>query len=233
MIMAEKKPTLVDFGLKILRQLLAEKPDAPQTAAATRVKIDEIPLDDLKREKVRLEQEERKLMAQMREMESEKKKLFSEGVRNSSEREQRVLARRIKELEARADGVDRILQAISKQVRTIGGLIQIKERIRMQNESGLSSVIGAIDLNDLITFVDQASVDGEFQMSKFDELLRAMEQAEAVSPQYSEDEDVLDIVKQMQMAREAADSPESLDQHFEELNRRHDSQNREADEEEI
>jgi len=233
MIMAEKKPTLVDFGLKVLRQLLAEKPAAAQTAASTRVKIDEIPLDDLKREKVRLEQEERKLMAQMREMEGEKKKLFSEGVRNSSEREQRVLARRIKELETRADGVDRILQAISKQVRTIGGLIQIKERIRMQNESGLSSVIGAIDLNDLITFVDQASVDGEFQMSKFDELLRAMEQSEAVSPQYSEDEDVLDIVKQMQMAREAADSPEAMEQHFEELNHRHESQNREADEEEI
>jgi len=60
-----------------------------------------------------------------------------------------------------------------------------------------------------------------------------MEQAEAVSPQYSEDEDVLDIVKQMQMAREAADSPAAMEQHFEDLNRRHESQNREADEEEI
>jgi len=225
--MSEKKNSLVDFGLDLLRNLINGKsqPAAVQSSAPKKASLEDIKLDDLKREKVRLEQEERKMLADLRELETQKRKLFEDGVRNASEREQRVIARRIKELDLQAQNSDRMLQAISKQMRIINGLVQVKERSRLNAESGLTSVIQGIDLGDLITYIDKASVDGEFHMNKFDELLRVMEHADAISPQYSEDQDVLDIVKEMQLAREAADNPEVLDQRYSEMSRRIESRN--------
>ena len=219
--MAERKRTLVDYGLQVLRELLKDRsqPGGPATPAPKVANLEDLKLDDLRREKIRLEQEERKMLAELRGTEEQKRKLFEEGVRNSSEGEQRAVARRIKEIDLQAQSMDRMLQAVSKQMRIINGLIQVKERARVMAESGISSILKDIDLQDLIIYIDKASVDGEFHMDKFDELLRTLEQADAISPQFSEDQDVLDIVKQMQLAREAADSPEVIQERFAEMNR--------------
>jgi hypothetical protein len=237
--MADKKNPIIDFGINVLRELLGAKPGAAQggasNAPAAKVKLDDVPLDDLKREKVRLEQEERKMLAELKDLEAQKRKLFEEGVRNASEREQRVAARRIKEIDVQCQNIDTMLQSISKQMRILNGLMQVKERARLNKESGIARMIDSIDLGDLITYIDNASVDGEFHMNKFDELLRSMEKAQAVSPLYVEDDDVLDIVKQMQMAREAADSAESLEKSYNDMNRSMEakSKKKEADEEEF
>lgn len=236
--MPDKKPSIldrVDSGLKLLRQVLGQSSGevAPAAGATSKIRLEDVTMDDLQREKVRLDQEQRKMLAQLREMEANKKKMFAEAVRNTSQREQMVIARSIKEVELRIEGMDRMMQSISKQLRTVNGLILIKERVRMQSESGLTSLIGTIDLNDLVTYVDKASVDGEFQMNKFDQVLNAMEQAENISPQYSEDQDVLEILHQIQMAQESGDDPTSLEQHFDELNRRKESGAQEQAEEDL
>jgi hypothetical protein len=238
--MPDKKNTLFDIGLTLIRKLVAEdKPApaaAPAAAAATpaeKKNLDDIKLDDLNREKIRLEQEERKILSDLKKIESEKRKLFEEGVRNASQREQLVIGRRIRDLDQQATNMDRMLQAISKQLRIINGLAQLKERVRINAESGLASIIASMDLGEVVNYVDRASVDGEFQMSKFDDVLRAMEKADAVSPQYTEEDDVLDIVRQMQMAREAADDPAALEQHFQDMNRQVENRGKEAGEEEL
>ena len=58
----------------------------------------------------------------------------------------------------------------------------------------MSSLLKDIDLQELIVYIDKASVDGEFNQSKFDEMLIKLEQANAISPQMSEDQDVLERV---------------------------------------
>jgi len=64
--MADKKNPIVDFGLSFLRKLLEEKTGG-QTAGkqpvSAQASLDQIKEDDLKREKVRLDQEERKMLA--------------------------------------------------------------------------------------------------------------------------------------------------------------------------
>jgi len=214
--MANIGKSIKDYGLQILRELLTGK--APAKGAKT--SLDDLSLDDLRREKIRLDQEERKMLSRLREVEGQKRNLFEEGVRNASEREQRVIARRIKELDVEAASMDRTLQAISKQTRIINGLLQVKERYRFMAESGVSGLLKDIDLQDLIIYIDKASVDGEFHLDKFDELIRALEEAEAVAPGFKEDKDVQDIVLQMQKAREALDNPEAMEQQFAELSQR-------------
>jgi len=98
--------------------------------------------------------------------------------------------------------------------------LQVKERYRVMAESGISNMLKDIDLQDLIIYIDKASVDGEFHMDKFDELLRTLEEAEAISPDYKEDKDVLEIMQAMQRAHEAADSPEAMEEEFKEMSQR-------------
>lgn len=227
--MANITRTLKNYGMQVLRELLGPEPKPEAEEISRKANLDDLPLDDLKREKIRLEQEERKMLARLREAENQKRQLFSEGVQKASEREQRVIARRIKELDVEAQNMDRMLQIISKQMRTINGLIQLKERSRLAAESGMGEMLQGIDLQDLIIYIDKASVDGEFQIDKFNELLRVLEEAEAISPQYREDQDVLDIVNAMQQAREAADSPEALEEKYAEFSRQMESKTREKE----
>ena len=227
--MANITRTLKNYGMQVLRELLGPEPKPEAEEISRKANLDDLPLDDLKREKIRLEQEERKMLARLREAENQKRQLFSEGVQKASDREQRVIARRIKELDVEAQNMDRMLQIISKQMRTINGLIQLKERSRLAAESGMGEILQGIDLQDLIIYIDKASVDGEFQMDKFNELLRVLEEAEAISPQYREDQDVLDIVSAMQQAREAADSPEALEEKYAEFSRQMESKTREKE----
>lgn len=215
-----KKRTLKDYAFAVLRELLGGSSDEEEATGEASLKgasLEDLKLDDLRREKVRLEQEERKMLARLRDVEGKKRQLFEEGVRNPSDREQRVIARRIKELDVRASNMDRMLQAVSKQMRIINGLVQVKERTRVMAETGVSKLISEIDLGDLIVHIDQASVDGEFHMNKFDDLLGILEEADSISPEYREDQDVLEIMQAMQEAREAADDPEALEQKFTEF----------------
>ena len=228
--MAEKKKSLLDFGMQFLRQILAERPaEAPTPATATKATLDDITLDELKHEKVRLDQEERTMIIELRKLEAEKQELFKEGVRNPSELEQRVIARRIKGLDAKSHNLDSMLKSISKQAQIIDGLVQIKDRARLTKESGLTGIIGTLDLDELVTYIRTASVDGEFQINKFDEILDRMGIADKLSPQISEDKDVMDIVRQMQLAREAADSPEALKEHYSQMNQDLAAKTREKD----
>lgn len=217
--MAQKKK-LKDYAIAIVRELISGPAEEEEARVVEGASLDDVKLDDLRRERVRLEQEERKMLARLRDVENKKRKLFEDGVKNPSEREQRVIARRIKELDVRANNMDRMLQAISKQMRVINGLTQVKERNRMMAETGLSQLVADIDLGELIHYVDEASVDGEFHMDKFDELLGVLEEADSLSPEYREDQDVLEIVKVMQDAREAADDPEALENKYSEFKKK-------------
>lgn len=212
--------SIKDVGVGILRDILntispENKPGTAQApVGATKVNIEDVSIDDLRREKIRLDQEERKLLARLREVEAEKRKLFEDGVRNASEREQRVFARRIKEKDVEAGNMDRMLQAISKQMRILNGLIQVKESSRMMTNSGIADVLKGLDLQDLVNYIDKASVDGEFHVDKFDDIIHALEEADSLSPQYKEDKDVMDIMNAMQQARESADNPAVMEEQF-------------------
>ena len=206
--MAEKKNTILDFGINMLRDLLnsTTKPGATPPPAATQVKLDDVTLDSLKKEKIILEQEEKKTLTRLREIEGRKRQLFSDGVTSSiSEREQMVLARKIKELDVEAASLDGLLQVFAKQMRVINGLVQVKERSLVLSSTS-SNILAQLSMDDVMRYVNLSSADGEFQMTKFDDLLRTMELNASIAPEYREESDVLDIVKAMQRAREAGEN---------------------------
>ncbi len=217
--MSDLKSTIKDLGMQVLSNLFkpASGAPAPSVESVKTKSLKDLHLDDLKREKIRIEQEERKMLERIKGIEDKKRAMFEQGTRDISDRERRVIARKIKDLDVESNNLDRMLQAFSKQMRIITGLTQVKERERVMAGSGMSDMLSDLDLQELIIYIDKASVDGEFQISKLDDLLGALEEADSLAPEMREEQDVLDIVAMMQKAHEAADSPGAIENQFNEL----------------
>lgn len=175
--------------------------------------IDDIRLDDLKREKIRLDQEEAKLMRRVEELEGEKQALFLKGKDEPSRRKKTVLARKIKELDGQAKNYDRTLAVLSQQIRIINGFVQLKENETLLKSAGISKLIYGMDLQTLQLYIERATVDGAFQMDKFSEILGVLEEREELVGGVRADEDIEEIVKAMEEAAELeAERPTAVEE---------------------
>lgn len=164
--------------------------------------LDRIPVDDIRKERLRLEQVEQRFTREVEDLEKRKQELFAKGKDESSQRQQILLARKIKELDAAAQAKDRQLAMISRQIRVLTGFMMLKENSQMVKEMGVSSVISSMNLDELQAYVDKATIEGQFQMERFAQLLKTMESPEGAD-MAGEDADTLSIVAAMQEAREA------------------------------
>lgn len=168
--------------------------------------IEKIPMDDLRREKIRLEQEEAKLIKKVEQLEDQKKSLFRDGTQEDSDRKQLILARKIKQLDAQARNYDKSLRLLSRQIRVITGFVQIKENRSRWEEMGVSSVISKINMESLQDFVEKATVDNQFHMDKFAEILGTIEEGEGLLEGLAaEDEDTMKLVELMNEVKAAGE----------------------------
>lgn len=208
------KKTLWDYGKNVLRELIKEPAKAEGIKPA---RLEDLKLDDMKREKVRLDLEERKTLAEVRDLEAQKRKLFEEGVRAPGTREAKIIARKLKEVDGQAANLDRLLDSLSQQTRLINGLIQAKDLARIQKESGIGAMLENFDLQELVIFIDNAYIDGEFNQAKINEMLGVLDR-QGMEHSKIEDQDINEIMKQFESAREARDNPQAVEQAFQELN---------------
>lgn len=174
--------------------------------------IGAIALDDLTMAKVKLEQEQDRVMRRVADLEKEKEKLFQQGVGEASKRRQQLLAQKIQELEFQAKSYDKNLLAYQKQMRVLNGLIFLKENRQSWEESAVGQTLGNMELSELEGFVDQATANNVFQMDKFERMLGSLEDSGEFSEREEMDEGVAQIMAEMQRAREAGSVGSGLEQ---------------------
>jgi len=170
--------------------------------------LEDLSLDEMRKEKIRLDQEEKKLMLRLDQIEADKKKVFLMGREEASERKKMVLARKFKELDVQAKSMERNLQYFSKQLRIINGFMNLKENRRILQESGLTAIISNMDLQELQIYVDQASIDGTFQLEKLQEVLGTLEEGSSITGEIPEDRDVTEVYRMMEAASRVEDDAE-------------------------
>ena len=170
--------------------------------------LEDLSLDEMRKEKIRLDQEEKKLMLRLDQIEADKKKVFLMGREEPSERKKMVLARKFKELDVQAKSMERNLQYFSKQLRIINGFMNLKENRRILQESGLTAIISNMDLQELQIYVDQASIDGTFQLEKLQEVLGTLEEGSSITGEIPEDRDVTEVYRMMEAASRVEDDAE-------------------------
>lgn len=165
--------------------------------------LESISIDELRRERIRIEQEESRQIKKLEELERDKQTLFERGTDEASQRQQIIVARKIKELDQQGRNFDQTLKLLSRQLRIISGFIHVKENSTLLQKTAVSSLLAKMDLADLQRFVEAATVEGQFQMDKFEQILGTLEDYELDTTAASEDADTLAIVEAMNRARNA------------------------------
>jgi hypothetical protein len=185
---------------RTMKEILNGLRNGLHSLLGTKRKFSKIALDEIRKERIRLEQAELKLLDEVTSLEAEKKELFSKGAGEGSQRLQLVMARKIKELDSRAKGRDKQLAMVSRQLRVLSGMGMLKENEALTKEMGISSMIGSMDLTDLEKYIERSMVDGEFQMEKLGSVLETLEGADSLMVGADEDDDTMAIVAAMQEA---------------------------------
>lgn len=171
--------------------------------------FDAITLDELRREKIRLEREEAKLAHQVEEVEKQKAQTFLRG-KGLPERQKLILANKIKELDEQSANKDRNLRLVSRQLRTVNAFVEMKNNENLLRHSGIWNEINAIAPEALERVVERASVEGAFQLDALERILRTVHDADLFGGKPGEDPDILQIVKAMEDAEFAeSDQPDA------------------------
>lgn len=173
-------------------------------------RIQNLSIEELKREQIRLEQMEKRTSREVDDLEQQKQKLFAQGKSESGQRQRVALARKIKQLDARARAKTQQMALFSKHLRIVDGLLQIKENMALLEELKVGSVVSKMPLEELTEYVETATVEGQFEMEKFTALLGALEGAMDVG-EVEEDADVLGIVEAMEQAQAAEEAGRAED----------------------
>jgi hypothetical protein len=204
--------TLFGYGLKVAQDLLG----MTETEEVKKATLNDIKMDDAQRGKIRLEHKQNMLLNEIRDVEKQKRALFTEGVQKAGAMEQKILASKIVQLDKRMKNLNHTMEAIFVQLRVIDSFIMLKEQESLNKEMGLGSVFGDIELDDLVVLMQQAMEDGDLNMTMLKNLADKLDHASEVRLGYSDNEDVLDVIKQMQMAREAGDG--MIEPYYQEMN---------------
>ncbi len=205
---------VVGYAMKVVQELLGLN----EEEAAKKATLNDIKMEDAQRGKIRLEHKQNTILAELKEAETQKRKLFVEGAQKASVREQKVLALKIKQLDSRMGNLDRMLETLYTQIRVIDSFIMIKEQEQMNKEMGFQSIFGDMDMNELVVYMEKAMVDGELNMTVLRDLADRIDKNVYSGYESTEDSDIQDIIRQMQIAHEAADSAEDIDTYYEEMN---------------
>ena len=136
--------------------------------------------DQLRRERIRVEQSELKFTREIEDLESQKEELFRKGVEGASDRQRVQIARKIKQLDSMVQAKDRQLALLSKNLLVLNSVAQLKENERMLKDLGMEGVVNKMDLSDVQSYVERATIEGTFQMERFTKLLQSVDDAEGL-----------------------------------------------------
>jgi hypothetical protein len=182
--------------------------------------INDITLDELNKERIRLSNERKGMNQQVLQLEEQKKQLVLKGKDAPSIREQRMIASEIIDVDTRARGLEKNLDLFSRQLRIINGFIQIKRNKRILEQHGVSKLVNSMDLGELQSYVERTAVDENFTQDKLTELINVIEQSNEMVQ--SQPEPGIDqVVKYLQemKASEQAENPQAVDEVMEKLNK--------------
>jgi len=166
--------------------------------------IENIDPEELRRERIKLEQIETRVTREIESLEKQKEEFFRKGVQGASQRQKVQIARKIKELDSLVRSKDKQLSLVSKNVRVLNGVAQVKENEKMMTQLGMGSVLSNMDLDELQAYVEKATVEGQFQMERFTGLLGTLESGDSLD-MVDEDADTRAILEAMEAASATGD----------------------------
>jgi hypothetical protein len=136
--------------------------------------LEKMSASDLEKEQLRLEAHQDAIIAKVKTLENRKDAALKEGAKKKSDLERKAMAVRYKQLDVEA--TDYVSQAslLSKQIRIIGRMTQMKRRESLLKREGLWSLTSSVDTGELEQFMldmRTKSLQGDREASRLLEIL--------------------------------------------------------------
>lgn len=131
--------------------------------------------EDLRRERLGLDNEERRLKKDIDRVREDDRRLLAEyaAAKKSNDSPQlKFIARKIEELRDQGKSLDHRHAFLTKQMRILNGLILIKENEAFLRRVGSTAL--NMDLTELQMYVEEATSSGELTQERLDMLLQTM-----------------------------------------------------------
>lgn len=137
----------------------------------------QVPLDDLKREQIGLQNELRKLENESDKLEREEKQLLEDYkaahlARRASGK--RAIAQKLQNQAMRRKGIDTRLSYTNKMFQTVTGMLTIKENMEFFKRIGVGSIISDMDLGELQSYIAEATIEGTLHQEKLATILQGV-----------------------------------------------------------
>ena len=168
-------------------------------------------MEELDREKIKLDLQERKQIQQTQTLERQKEKMFAQGLRESSDQMKLYYARKVKELDSDVRLNDRVLRALSHKIRVYNGIVSVKKWMQVLSEDK-KSLINKLSLAELTQWIEKNTVDGELRQQQLDGLVDVVEQGTGVIADVdaNEESDIQQIFSVMKNAPIDIKAPEDI-----------------------
>lgn len=174
--------------------------------------IKDIAPDELSTEKIKLSEEEKRIVSKIERLEEQKAKLFKEGVAEPSKRRKGITARKIKELDESVKEFDRDHRDISKNIRTVDRVKRVREREDRLKEKGLWSTIARMTPVELEKYLIGVTVARASEEARRDEILVVLEEGAESYEGLEEEEDIKKIIEKMEEAGETGEVEEKYEE---------------------
>lgn len=170
-------------------------------------RLEDLDTEDLRRQELRLRREEKKLAQKVDDHERCKASIFEEAVGKDSKRQKMMLARKIKEMDAAAKHDEKLLQAISTQLRVVSGIRMLKEGKAFRSRFQMLDVLRDMEVSELAIRIEELALDGEVTDERLSQMVATLEEHTnlAVAP---EEADIAEIVAAMEAAATASTAGE-------------------------
>jgi len=162
-------------------------------------------LEDLRRERISLEQHESKFVKQISTLAEKKDNLFRKGTESTSQEEQEILARKMFELGSRSQGIKSTLVLVQKHIRVVNGMINLKESEQLLKTLGLSSIINKMKGVELEKWILKQNIDTGITHEKLTDFAQLIDEGQNQAVVAEEDEGLRAIVSSMQKVQSAAE----------------------------
>jgi hypothetical protein len=157
-----------------------------------------ITAQDIRIEKVRLEQREKKMASDIQNLQKEKEELFRKGAETGSKSLRTVYARRFEETTKRLQLLERESIRLWKEVRVITALNHVFEHTRGSGGERLLARLSDKQVTDVMRLIDSDDIKGQLFSEKLDEMLGLVEAADtAKEPVGPEGEEILRVWEKM------------------------------------
>lgn len=132
----------------------------------------DLTLDDLTREQITLQNEQRKIDQEMERLDKDEAQLKSEYVQAASDTQKRAVARKIQDVRTRRSGIDTRSSYCHKMLRSVNGFLVIKQNMEFFERMGVASALSEMDMSEVESFINEATVEGTLQQEKLATMLQ-------------------------------------------------------------